>query len=122
MTLKSYLWGMRFSTFLAFLAWSLVVFNADPEKGGATVKFVFYFTLFLFLSGIFILVLSLLRRKLGKDGMALSDLGMSFRQGALLSVLTIILLILQSFRYLTWWDGLLAVAGIFLVELYFLTK
>jgi len=122
MTLKSYLWGMRFSTFLAFLAWGLVVFNADPEKGGATVKFVFYFTLFLFLSGIFILVLSLLRRKLGKDGMALSDLGMSFRQGALLSVLTIILLILQSFRYLTWWDGLLAVAGIFLVELYFLTK
>jgi len=122
MTLKSYLWGIRFSTFLAFIAWGLVVFCADPERGGTVVKFVFYFTLFLFLSGIFILMLSFLRRKLGKDGIVLSDLGMSFRQGMLLALLVAVLLILQSFRFLVWWDGLLVVAGIFLIELYFLTK
>jgi len=32
------------------------------------------------------------------------------------------LLFLQQNRLLTWWDGALAVAGIFLVELYFLTR
>jgi hypothetical protein len=122
MTLKSYLWGMRFSTLLALAAWGLAVFYTDPEKGGAPVKFIFYCTLFLFLSGIFILILSLFRRKLSKDGMALSDLGMSFREGMLLALLVIILLVLQSFRFLVWWDGLLVVAGIFLMELYFLTK
>ena len=122
MTLKSYLWGMRFSTFLALSAWLLVIFYTDPEKGGAPVKFVFYLTLFLLLSGIFILMLSFLRRKIGKDGVVISDLGMSFRQGALLSLLVIALLVIQSFRYLTWWDGLLVVAGVFLLELYFLTR
>ena len=122
MTLKSYLWGMRFSTFLALMAWGLAIFYTDPEKGGAPVKFIFYFTLFLFMSGIFILMLSLMRRKLGKDGMMLSDLGMSFREGMFLALLVIILLILQSFRCLVWWDGLLVIAGIFLVELYFLKK
>lgn len=122
MTLKSYLWGMRLGTLLALIAWSLVVFYTDPEKGDVLVKFIFYFTLFLFLSGIFILMLSLLRRKFGGNGVVLSDLGMSFRQGMLLALLVVILLILQSFRFLVWWDGLLSVAGIFLIELYFLTK
>lgn len=122
MTLKSYLWGMRFGTLLAFMVWGMVVFYTDPEKGGFPVKIIFYFTLFLALSGIFILVLSWMRRKLGKDGSVLSDLGMSFRQGILLSLMVAALLFLQSFRFLAWWDGLLVVAGIFLIELYFLTK
>jgi len=122
MTLKSYLWGMRLSTLLAFAAWGLAVFYTDPEKGGTPIKLIFYFTLFLFLSGVFILMLSLFRRKFGGDGVVLSDLGMSFREGMLLSLLVIILLVLQSFKFLVWWDGLLVVAGIFLIELYFLTK
>ena len=122
MTLKSYLWGMRLGTLLALAAWGLSVFYTDPEKGGAPIKFIFYFTLFLFLSGVFVLMLSFFRRKMGKDGTVLSDLGMSFREGMLLSLLVIILLVLQSFRFLVWWDGLLAVAGVFLAELYFLTK
>ena len=122
MTLKSYLWGMRSSTFLALVAWVLVIFHTDPETGGVSAKFIFYFTLFLLLSGVFILMLSFLRRKFGKNGVVLSDLGMSFREGMLLSLLVVILLVLQSLRFLAWWDGLLAVAGIFLIELYFLTK
>jgi len=122
MTLKSYLWGMRFSAFLAFTAWALVLFYTDPTKGGIPIKFVFYFTLFLFLSAVFILMLSWARRKFQKEEVAFSDLGISFREGTLLALLTIALLVLQSFKILVWWDGLLAVAGIFLIELYFLTK
>jgi hypothetical protein len=113
---------MRLGTLLALAAWILVIFYTDPEKGGAPAKFIFYFTFFLFLAGIFILMLSFLRRKFGGGGVVLSDLGTSFRQGMLLSLLVIALLVLQSFRFLTWWDGLLSVAGIFLIELYFLTK
>ena len=122
MTLKSYLWGMRFGTFLALISCGLVVFYADPEKGGIPVKIAFYLTFFLFASGIFILILSWARREIGSSGVVLSDLGISFRQGILLSLLVVVLLVLQSFRFLVWWDGLLVVAGIFLIELYFLTK
>ncbi len=122
MTLKSYLWGMRFGTFLAFAGWALVLFYIDPTKGGISVKFAFYFTLFLFLSGVFILMLSWIKRKVGKEEAVFSDLGISFREGMLLALLAIALLVLQSFRMLVWWDGLLVLAGIFLIELYFLTK
>lgn len=122
MTLKSYLWGMRFGAFLAFTAWALVLFLTDPTKGGVLIKFAFYFTFFLFLSGIFILMLSWARRKAEKGSSVFSDLGVSFREGMLLAVLVTVLIILQSFRILVWWDGLLTVAGIFLIELYFLTK
>lgn len=122
MTLKSYLWGMRLSTFLALATWGLATYYIDPEKGGIPGRFIFYFTFFLFLSGVFVLILSFLRRRFGKNGVVLSDLGVSFREGILLALLVVILFILQSFRVLIWWDGLLVVAGIFLVELYFLTK
>lgn len=122
MTLKSYLWGMRFSAILAFTAWALVLFYTDPTKGGSLIKLAFYFTFFLLMSAIFILMLSFAKRKIGEKESVFSDLGISFREGILLALLATALLVLQSFRILVWWDGLLAVAGIFLIELYFLTK
>lgn len=122
MTLKSYLWGLRVGTILSLLAWVFVVFYIDPQKSGLAGQFIFYVTFFLLLSGIFILMLSFARRKIKKDDLAFAEVGISFREGMLLALLVIILFILQSFRILVWWDGLLVVAGIFLIELYFLTK
>ena len=58
---------------------------------------------------------------LGKESTAV-NIGLSFRQGFLLAVLALGVLILQGMRLLVWWDGLLLVVGIFLVELYFLSK
>lgn len=122
MTLKSYLWGMRISTLLSFFAFCLVVCYTDPEKSGIPGKFIFFLTLFLLFSGVITIFLTWLRRTFGKEGVIFSELGMSFREGILLSLLLIVLLVLQSFRILVWWDGLLAVAAIFLIELYFLSK
>lgn len=123
MTLKSYLWGMRMGTALSLAAWVMVLFYVDPGKSGAIGQAFFYLTALLFLSGLFILLFTWSRRKFaGGDAAALACLGVSFRQGILLAVLAALLLALQSFRVLTWWDGLLVVAGICLVELYFLTR
>jgi hypothetical protein len=58
---------------------------------------------------------------LGKESVAI-NIGLSLRQGFLLAILTLGILILQGMRVLVWWDGLLLVAGIFLMELYFLSK
>ena len=57
-----------------------------------------------------------------KDEMHIANVALSFRQGILLALLAVGLLILQSFRMLVWWDALLVVAGVFLIELYFLSK
>ncbi len=53
---------------------------------------------------------------------AFYNVGLSFRQGVLLSMLCVGLLILQGLRMLVWWDGLLLVGGVFLIEFYFLSR
>lgn len=123
MTLKSYLWGIRISTVAAFVAWVLVIWNIDPEKSAIVGQALFYASAFLFFAGIFILFFTRLRKICGKnEESALTYLGASFRQGVLISILIVIVLILQQHRMLTWWDSALIVAGIMLAELYFLTR
>jgi hypothetical protein len=122
MTLKSYLWGMRVSTVFALAGWILVVLYIDPDKSGAVGQLLFYGSTFLLLSGIFVLLLGRINRKKDPDRETFAiNIGESFRQGVLLSLLFLIMLFFQEKGILTWWDGLLAVAGIFLVELYFLS-
>ncbi|NTW27216.1 MAG: hypothetical protein HGA36_02760 [Candidatus Moranbacteria bacterium] len=123
MTLKSYLWGIRISTAISFAACALVVKQIDPQKTGMAGKLLFFISALLFLSGLFVLFFTWMRRAVGGDEQtALANIGVSFRQGILMAVLACLLLFLQQYRILTWWDGALAVAGILLVELYFLTK
>lgn len=122
MTLKSYLWGMRIYTLFSIIGLGLVIYRIDPEKTGIYGQVLFFVVTFLALSGIFILFSTWMRRKASGNDLALAQLGMSFRQGILLALLIIGLLVLQKFRMLTWWDGLLVTGGIFLTELYFLSK
>jgi len=122
MTLKAYIWGIRFVTLLSFVAFIFVVNYVDPDSAGLAGKLLFYLSLFFALSGAFNLLLLRLRRKSVNIETAHSNVGLSFRQGILLSCFAIGLLILQSFRVLIWWDGLLLLAGIFIIELYFVSK
>jgi hypothetical protein len=114
---------MRVATAASFAAWILVLKQIDPEKSGIAGQLLFYASTFLFCAGLGILFFTWLRRKVGgNDETAFAHLGVSFRQGILVALLVVILLIFQQYRILAWWDGALAVAGIFLVELYFLTR
>ena len=123
MTLRSYLWGIRFGTVLSFIAWAMIIFYVDPEKSGIAGQALFYASTFLFFSGMLVLFFTWLRRKIeGDDEIVFVYLGTSFRQGILATILLIGLLILQQYRILVWWDGALMVAGILLIELYFLTR
>lgn len=123
MTIKSYLWGMRIGTITSLAAWLLVLVYVDPNTAGAMGKILFFLSMFLVLSGMFALLLTWLRKMLGSgEVIAFAYLGMSFREGVLLALLTVALLVLQGFRVLTWWDASLVVAGVFLIELYFLTR
>ena len=144
MTLKSYLWGMRIILILSLIALGMVIYYVDPEHSGIAGSFLFYLTAFLFLAGLFVLIFSKLKGIAGsparnaspaRNDVATSgkhsdaggenpkaQIGIIFRQSMLLSFLVIALLFLQSLRALTWWDGLLLVAGVLLIELYFLIK
>ena len=123
MTLSSYLWGMRIGTVASFAVLILVVRQMDPDSAGAVGQLLFYAATFLFLAGLLVLIFTWLRRKIGgSEEVALIYLGVSFRQGIFMALLAVLLLAAQEQRILTWWDSMLAVAGMLLVELYFLTR
>ncbi len=122
MTLKSYIWGIRIITLISLVALGAVVYYIDPENSSLIGVILFYLVAFFVLSGIFNLMLIFLRRKLLGNEMAVKNIDLSFRQGILLAVMIIAIMILQSYQMLIWWDALLVVAGVFLVELYFLSR
>jgi hypothetical protein len=87
--------------------------------------FIFEFSLFFALFSGFSLLLFWIRTLRLKD-LRRKELdvisGVSSRQGFLLALAVLILLIMQSFQVLVWWDGLLAIGAIIMAELYFLAR
>lgn len=122
MTLRSYLWVVKIVTLFSFIAFAAVVYFIDPERTGWAGKTIFYLVLFFALSGLLNLILSKLRKIWGGEETVVLNIGLSSRQSALLALILVGLLFLQGLKILAWWTGLLLVAGIFLVELYFLSR
>lgn len=122
MSLKAFIWSLILSTLLALGAWLFVLFNIDPYESGVVGEVFFYFSLWLFLLGVWVNILVWLRIKLLTGEGAIETMGLSFRQGLLLALLIVSIIILNAHGYFTWWIGLLVVAGIFLIELYFLSR
>ncbi len=122
MSLKVYIFGLIFSMLLSLAVLVFVMFNIDPHRSGVIGQVFFFVSLFLFLTGFFVNIFVWLRAKfLGGDA-ALGTMNLSFRQGFLLALLVVVLLLLNLGGYLVWWVGLLTAAGIFLVELFFLSR
>lgn len=122
MSIRSYIWGLSISTLLALAAWIFVVFYIDPEEAGIIGRVFFYTSLFLFLAGFLVSFFVWLRKKFVGEDVAVETIGLSFRQGVLLAIFLVVVAILQGIGYLIWWNALLTLAGIFLVELYFISK
>ncbi len=122
MTLRSYLWGLRALVGISAASLAVVVMRIDPETSIFVGQSLFFVSLFLTLAGIFTLFFTWMRKMTSGGENAFVHLGMSLRQGILLSLLVIFLLIFQRLQILIWWDGLLLAAGFFIIELYFLTR
>jgi hypothetical protein len=116
------MWVVKMVTLFSFIAVSLVIYFIDPEKTGWAGKTIFYLVLFFALSGLLNLILTKLREVWGGEKAVILNISLSSRQGVLLAIILVGLLILQGLRILVWWTGLLLIAGIFLVELYFLSR
>lgn len=122
MTFKTYLWGIRFISLVSLAALAIIIIYINPENSGVLGILLFYVIAFFMLAGIFNLFFLFIRRKLLGNEAAATNINLSFRQGMLLSLAAIGILILQNLRMLVWWDALLVIAGVFLIELYFLSK
>lgn len=122
MTLRSYLWGLRFGTLMSFAALCAVIFLTDPREIGWLAFVLLYVTFFLTSAGMGILFLTWLWRRMARDVTTLGEIGMAIRQGILLGVFVTLLVGMQQARVLVWWDALLVLGAVLLVELFFLTR
>ena len=122
MTLKSYLNAMAVATSVAFMGWVLVLLYLDPGSAGYVGIALFYLTLFLGLMGFFTLISFSLKRWISNNEIIFAYIASSFRQGFWLAIIIIGLLVMQGARILNWWDALLFIASISLLELYFISE
>lgn len=122
MTLRAYIWGMSIITFFSAIALGGILVYIDPNTSGIIGKTLFFLVTFFVFSGVFNLILLRLRKGIINSKNIHTSISLSFRQGVLLAILVIGILLLQGMRLLVWWDTLLLVGGIFLIEVYFVLK
>jgi hypothetical protein len=97
-------------------------FDQNPSQKVYSNIGIMLFAVLIFCASLFSLMLFWMRRKASGNELLQTHLGVSLRQGILLALCVVVLLVLQIFRVLTWWDGLLAVGAVMMMELYFLAR
>ncbi len=122
MPLKRYLIGISISTLFCWLAWVTVLYYINPESSGFIGLFLFYISLLIALVGSFALLGFFFRVWFSAEDIVYKHVGISLRQAILFSVLVVGGLFLQALRLLTWWNGLLFILGLVVLELFFLTR
>lgn len=118
MSIRAYLIGLSISTILCVVALVLTIVNTNPVQGGQTALASLYISGFFAGLGILTLTGYVIRRYLTHNEIRYGNVQASFRQAFLLSGLLLATLYLQSLRLVSWWDLLLLITIVFLLELY----
>jgi len=110
------------SAAFGLLVGGLIVLTIDPATADPLTKAAFFGAVFLFFSGVAVPALFMGKVSAGNREVLYAHFPAAVRQGILLGTLGTVLLLLQSFRALSWWDALLVVAGAGFVELAFRSR
>ncbi|MBP6942999.1 MAG: hypothetical protein KBB55_03065 [Candidatus Buchananbacteria bacterium] len=121
MTLKQLLIFLSIATTTSWLVWLFVVFTIDPATSSLFGFFLFYLSLFFALYGSFFLLTFAWRRLFTKFVFEYTIVGTSFRQSFFFAVLIILMLMLQSRDFLTWWNTGLLIIALTLIEFFILS-
>ncbi len=110
------------SGFLGWISFLLVLNRLSPyENMGLALSF-FFITLFIALTCTFGVFGFYFRVWLFKNEIYYKHIGVSLRQGILLSMITNFCLVFQMMRLLSWWSGILLVMIAVLLEFYFSSR
>lgn len=120
--LKSYLFFVFSVSLISLGVWLLIIFNYDPYKADLLTIIIFFASMFIWLVGILFLIIFYLRIKLSNNEVIYANIGPSIRQAILLTVVLVGLIILKSLRVLIWWDVILLITSVLLLEFFFRTK
>ncbi|MBI3963645.1 MAG: hypothetical protein HY341_01475 [Candidatus Kerfeldbacteria bacterium] len=113
---------MTISTLVFWGAWALVVTRIDPDFAGFVGLFIFYVSLLFALIGTFMLLGLGIRSAVARREPLFRHLGIALRQAILFSILVVGSLLLQGNKLFTWWNVGFFIAGLALLEYFFLMR
>ena len=122
MTLKNCLIGLVVSAVLWFTAWVLILSNVDPATTDWQGFLLFYLSLFFAFVSLLTLVGFFVRSKLFPNKPIFTQVGISFRQSVLFSIIAVGTLLFQGLKMLNWQNALLLVVSVIILEFYFLNQ
>lgn len=121
MSFKQYIIVMIVATLICWAAFLMVVFNVDPDVTGIAGLILLYVTLLLSLTGTISLIGLLIRRLFNKKQLLVRQVAISFRQAISFAILIVALLFLQSQRLLTWWNLIILLAALTILEFFLIS-
>lgn len=119
MRLKSYVIWIALATLLAFASFMAIILFFSPEHANPAILTLFFLSLFLSLCGIFSLGALFFQRRRKRDSEIMALMGVSFREGTLLSGLLIGLLLMQFYGIFYWWLALIFLIIVIAIEMAF---
>lgn len=122
MTIRSFLVGIAISTLICFIAWFAVIALSNPGDAGIGGLFLFYFSLFLWLSGFLVLAGFYSRTFFSPKKIPFNVLSNSLRQAIIFALAVVILLVLKSMEMLNAINVILLVIFVIFTEGYFLSS
>lgn len=106
-------------TLIFLIVFLVILFRTDPYEGGRSSLIWFFASLFISIAGVLTTTAYYFRNALGKGRTPSVYFVTSLRQGILVSLVVVGLLLLKAMDSLAWWDGLLLIASVVLLELFF---
>lgn len=122
MTIRTFLAGIAAVTLICFASWLSVIIFTDPQEVGWIILTLFYFSLFLWVCGVFILSGFYLRSFLNPHKMPYIIMAIAVRQAILFSLALVVLLVLKGLKILNLINGTLLLISVISVEGYFLSN
>jgi len=113
---------MSLITLVCWVAWLVVIFYLSPEESSLLVFLLFYVSLFFALLGSFSLIGFFVRVWFSREQIIFRHLGVSFRQSVWFAILLVGTLILQGSGFLRWWNVLLLILFLVIIEFFFLSR
>ncbi len=117
MSPKTYLWLIGFASALALVSFLAILFFFPPESAGGVILVLFFLSLFLALCGFFSLANYYWRRYRQSSNSPAYSLGISFREGTLLSALLVGFLAMKYFQVFYWWTALIFLIIVVAIEM-----
>ena len=122
MSYPLYLIGIFIAAVFGWSSWIVVINKLSPFYSPMYALTFFYLSLFIALTSTLGLLGYFVRVWINKNEVYFYHINIALRQGALISAMVCVAIMFQRMRVLTWWDALLLLMLVGLIELYFMGR